>query len=63
MDARDQRVGRQHKVFAGSQAHQRSVVAKLETRRARQRRKIAGDEIGFAGARRHGKRESGRARQ
>ena len=63
MDARDQRVGRQHEVFAGRRAHQRRVVAQAQARRSRQRREIAGDEIGFAKARRHGKRKSGGARQ
>ena len=55
MDARDQRVGRQHEVFAGDRAHQRRVIAQAQARRPRQRGEIAGDEIGFAEARRHGK--------
>ena len=50
MDARHQRVGRQHKVFAGRRAHQRRVVTQLKPCRSRQRGEIAGDEVEFAKA-------------
>jgi hypothetical protein len=63
MDAGDQRVGRQNKVFAGRRTHQRRVIAEVQARRPREGGEISGDEIGFAEARRHGRNESGRARQ
>ena len=63
MDTRNQRVGRQHKVFAGRRSHQRGVVAQAQARRPRQRREVPGDEIGFAEARRHEEDESRQARR
>ena len=63
MDAGDERICGQHEVFAEWRPHQRRVVAQTQSRRPGERREISSDEIGFAEARRHGKDESGRARQ
>ena len=55
MHARDERVRGEHEVFAGRRAHQRRVIAQAQARRPGERGEIAGDEIVFAEARRHGK--------
>ena len=59
MDAGDERIRGQHEVFAGQRTHQRRIIAKLQAGRPGEGGEIASDEIGFAEARRHGKRQSG----